>query len=65
MADQITKIVQEALTQESAIWVQRDAHWSKGPSNPTTVNPFVQPQSTLPQTPVNSAAPTGSQQKKP
>jgi hypothetical protein len=52
-----------ACANDSAIWMQKDAHWSKSPANPNTPNPFVQAQATASQTPSSSSAPEKSKQK--
>jgi hypothetical protein len=36
--------IESAMANDSAIWMQRDAHWSKGPADPSKLNPFVQAQ---------------------
>jgi len=54
-----------ACANDSAIWMQKDAHWSKSPANPNTPNPFVPVQAAVPQTPSSPSAPAESTQKKP
>jgi len=54
-----------ARANDSAIWMQRDAHWSKGPATPAKPNPFIQAQAAASQTPGSPSAPAKSKQDKP
>jgi len=65
MADQVSKIVNHACANDSAIWMQKDAVYLKGSPDSAKPNPFVPAQAATPQTPVSFAAPIASQQKKP
>lgn len=56
--------IESAMANDSAIWMQRDAHWSKGPADPSKLNPFVQAQVAPSQVPVNQPKPTLPPQSK-
>lgn len=54
-----------AATCDEAFWVQKDAHWSKGPVGSSKPNPFVQSQAAQSQAPAGGSKPAnGSKQDK-
>jgi len=52
-----------AAANDSAIWMQKDAHWSKAPVNSSVPNPFVQAQSVPPQANAQHPASSSPSQK--
>jgi hypothetical protein len=63
MTERSSKIVNRAIANDSAIRMQRDSVKIKGPANPNTPNPFVQPQVVTTQTQTSPVSPAGTQQK--
>lgn len=60
--DLLAKIAinQNSVMAQDSAWVQKDAHWSKGPANPAKQNPFVPVQSPQVQTGNTPASPVGT-----
>ena len=59
---QMPRKIETVAANDSAIWMQKDAHWSKEPANPPKLNPFVQAQAAPVQAPVNQPKPTSPKQ---